>query len=46
MVNGYFVVKMWHKFEKLQLGIPLMDFSKIEGKHNWLYGLARLVAKV
>jgi hypothetical protein len=33
---------MWQsKIEKIQIGIPLCDFTNEEGKNNWLYGLSK-----
>lgn len=43
MHNGYFVVKMFEGLEKIELGIPLGDYSNIESDRNWLYLLCRLM---
>jgi len=35
---------MWHsKIEKVQIGVPLCDFTNSEGKQNWLFGLCKYV---
>jgi hypothetical protein len=35
---------MWqNKIEKIQMGIPLCNFTNIEGKNNWLFGLSKYV---
>jgi hypothetical protein len=43
MHNGYFVIRMFEGMEKIQLGIPLVDYSNIQSEKNWLYLLIKMI---
>lgn len=43
MHNGYIVVKMFQGLEKVELGIPLTDYSNVQSERNWLFLLSRLI---